>query len=66
LDIRGLRTKSGFSLAPGGGLTAFFFGFISLATGTNSVTGDTFPLKIHRFRENDQHLELGIGVRMMS
>jgi hypothetical protein len=66
LDIRGLGTKSGFSLLPGGGLTAIFFWVHQPCNRYEFGDRRYIPLKIHRFRENDQHSELGIGVGMMS
>ena len=66
LDIRGLRTKSGFSPPAWRRPDADFF--LVHQPCNRYEFGDLryIPLKIHRFRENDQHSELGIGVGMMS
>ena len=66
LDIRGLATKSGFSLPPGGDLNGIFFWVHQPCNRYEFGDRRYIPLKIHRFRENDQHSELGIGVGMMS
>jgi hypothetical protein len=66
MEIRGLPVRFRLCLLPAGGLTAFFFGLICLESNTNSVTGETFPLKIQGVRRLLSIHSWDMGVGMIS